>query len=325
MLLPRRRIEGLLETPIAAATNQTRHIDRRGWRRGGDHRLLAGTSSEHAQRDDGDQMAHSVVRHRVRNFGLTAPVSATLGSMTRPASRSRLVTLVHAAIAMLAGVVGVSPAAAQPPVSDRFEKDIVAFEQRDIVSPPPKSEIVFVGSSTIRLWDTAAAFPDLKIINRGFGGSWLSEATQYAHRIIIPYEPRLVVLYAGDNDLAQAYMSENLAFEFEKFVRTIHAKLPQTRILFIGIKPSILRWLTDERFDMANDLIRKICEKDDRLAFVDFGGLMLGWDEKPRTELFVADGLHMTPAGYAIWNAAIRPYLLPPGGPSTGSEGRSTR
>src|SRR5688500_2777521 len=86
-------------------------------------------------------------------------------------------------------VVAAAPAYAQPPAPDRFERDIVAFEERDKVAPPPKGEIVFVGSSTIRLWDTAAAFPDLKIINRGFGGSWLSEATRYADRIIIPYEP----------------------------------------------------------------------------------------------------------------------------------------
>lgn len=208
------------------------------------------------------------------------------------------------------------PALAQTVNLDRFEKDIAAFEERDKASPPPRGEIVFIGSSTIRLWDTAAAFPDLKIINRGFGGSWLAEATRYADRIVIPYEPRLVVLYAGDNDIAQAYLSEQVAFEFEKFVRTIHAKLPRTRILFIGIKPSLLRWLNDDRFDMANDLIRRMCARDDRLAFVDFGDLMLGWDEKPRPELFVADGLHMTPAGYAIWNAAIRPYLLPPAAPA---------
>jgi lysophospholipase L1-like esterase len=222
--------------------------------------------------------------------------------------------LLRCFVLSIMAVVAAAPADAQPPAPDRFEKDIVAFEERDKASPPPRGEIVFVGSSTIRLWDTAAAFPDLKIINRGFGGSWLAEATRYADRIIIPYEPRLVVLYAGDNDIAQAYMSEQLAFEFQRFVRTIHAKLPRTRILYIGIKPSILRWLDDARFDKANDMIREICEKDDRLAFVDFGGLMLGWDEKPRAELFVSDGLHMTPAGYAIWNAAIRPFLLPQAG-----------
>lgn len=215
-----------------------------------------------------------------------------------------------AAAVMLLCTVVVIPAGAQ--VTDRFEADIAAFEAKDKVSPPPKGEIVFVGSSTIRLWDTAAAFPDLKIINRGFGGSVLADAVRYAERIVIPYEPRLVVVYSGDNDIAQGMTSEQVAIEFERFVRVVHARLPQTRILFLGVKPSILRWLQEGRMDMANNLIRAICEKDDRLGFLDLGGAMLGWDEKPRPELFVSDGLHMTAEGYRIWNAVVRPFLLPP-------------
>ena len=203
-------------------------------------------------------------------------------------------------------------AAGQTPPAERFQKEIAAFEAADKASPPPKGEIVFVGSSTIRLWDTAAAFPDLKIINRGFGGSWLADTVRFAERIIIPYEPRLVVVYAGDNDIRDGWTSEQVAIEFEKLVAIIHGKLPRTRILYLGIKPSILRWLYDQRMDNANDLIRAICEKDDRLAFLDIGGVMLGWDEKPRPELFVADGLHLTPEGYRIWNAVVRPFLIQP-------------
>jgi lysophospholipase L1-like esterase len=205
-------------------------------------------------------------------------------------------------------------AAAQNPVAppDRFEKDIAAFEAADKAAPPPKGEIVFVGSSTIRRWDTATAFPDLKIINRGFGGSWLSESVHYAERIVIPYEPRLVVLYAGDNDISAGWTSEQVAIEFERFVSAVHAKLPRTRILYLGIKPSVLRWLQDERMDKANDLIRSMCQKDDRLGFLDIGNVLLGWDEAPRPELFVADGLHLSADGYRIWNAVIRPWLVPP-------------
>jgi lysophospholipase L1-like esterase len=219
----------------------------------------------------------------------------------------------HAPIAAaLAGLLLVAPKiGAQTAPPDRFEKDIAAFEAADKAAPPPKGEIVFVGSSTIARWDTSAAFPDLKVINRGFGGSWLSESVRYAERIVIPYEPRVVVLYAGDNDISQGWMSEQVAFEFEKFVRAIHARLPRTRILYVGIKPSVLRWLTDERMDRANDLIRAMCEKDDRLGFLDLGDVMLGWDEKPRPELFVADGLHLSPEGYRMWNLIIRPFLLP--------------
>ena len=96
---------------------------------------------------------------------------------------------------------------------------------------------------------------------------------------------------------------------YERFVKAVHAKLPQTRILYIGVKPSLLRWMQIDRMRLANQVIRAICERDDRLAFLDFDGLMLGWDEKPLPELFVEDGLHMSPAGYQLWSTVLRPYL----------------
>jgi lysophospholipase L1-like esterase len=201
------------------------------------------------------------------------------------------------------------PALAQQP-PDRWEKYVAAFEAADAASPPPKGEIVFAGSSTIRLWDTASYFPDLKIINRGIVGTELADALRYVDRLVLKHEPRLVVLYAGDNDIGSGKLSEQVAADFERFVKAVHAKLPQTRILYIAVKPSLLRWLQIDRMRLANQVIRAICERDDRLAFLDFDGLMLGWDEKPRPELFVADGLHMSPAGYQLWSTVLRPYLM---------------
>ena len=198
------------------------------------------------------------------------------------------------------------PAAAQ----DRWEKDIAAFEAADLASPPPKGEILFVGSSTIRLWDLKASFPDLKTLNRGFGGSEMQDSTRYVERIVVPYSPRIVVVYAGDNDI-MGTPSEQIVIAFERFVRAVHAKLPDTRILYIGIKPSLLRWNSVDRMRQANAMIRQFCERDDRLGFVDTDNAMLGWDEKPRKELYVADGLHLTPAGYQILTALVRPFLGP--------------
>ena len=192
----------------------------------------------------------------------------------------------------------------------QWDSAIAAFEAADKTSPPPKGEIVFVGSSTIRLWDVAHSFPDLKIINRGFGGSALADSVRYADRIVIPYEPRLVVVYAGDNDISGGMLAEQVAVEFERFVRKVHAKLPQTRILYIAVKPSVLRWTQVYRMRSANEIIRAFCERDDRLAFLDFDSVMLGWDEKPRPELFVADGLHLSTEGYRLWTTIIRPYLV---------------
>jgi lysophospholipase L1-like esterase len=190
-----------------------------------------------------------------------------------------------------------------------WESAIAAFETSDRASPPPTGEIVFVGSSSIRLWDVDRYFPDLKIINRGFGGSQLSDAVRYAERIVIPYKPRIVVVYAGDNDIYGGATSEQVMISFEQFVRIVRAKVPDVRIVFIGVKPSLQRWDVIERMRLANEMIRAYAEHDDNVAFVDVDQAMLGWDEKPRPELFVADGLHLTPAGYELWSVLLRPLL----------------
>jgi len=222
--------------------------------------------------------------------------------------RLGLSTLLASVLALTCAV----PAAAQ---ADRWEKDIAAFEAADRVAPPPKGEIVFVGSSTIRLWDLAASFPDLKAINRGFGGSEMADSTRYVDRIVVPYNPRIVVVYAGDNDI-MGTPSETITIAFERFVRAVHAKLPETKILYIGIKPSLLRWGQVDRMRMANAMIRQFCERDDRLGFVDTDNAVLGWDEKPRKDLYVADGLHLTPAGYQVLTALVRPFLTATSAPS---------
>jgi lysophospholipase L1-like esterase len=105
-------------------------------------------------------------------------------------------------------------------------------------------------------------------------------------------------------------LSEQVSVDFERFVRAVHTRLPETRILYIGIKPSPLRSLQVDRMRLANQVIRTICERDDRLAFLDFDDLMLGWDEKPRRDLYVEDGLHLSPKGYHLWSTVLRPYLV---------------
>ena len=211
------------------------------------------------------------------------------------------------------------PSAAQPGSTqqnpDRWEKYVAAYEAADQSAPPPKGEIVFVGSSSIRRWDTAASFPDLKIINRGIDGTELSDAVRYVDRLVVPYQPRLVVVYAGDNDISAGRTSEQVVVEAERFVSRVRAKLPDARIVFIGVKPSILRWTQVDRMRLVNVMLKAFCERDDRVAYVDVDGAMLGWDEKPRRELFVEDGLHMTPEGYRIWTTLLRPFLVSPSAP----------
>ena len=206
-------------------------------------------------------------------------------------------------------------AGAQPAIpavvtaDERWERALSAFEAADRSTPPPQQGILFVGSSTIQRWDLAKSFPGLTAINRGISGSELTDAVRYVDRLVMPYNPRLIVVYAGDNDIDNGRTSEQVAVEFERFTRRVWARLPQTRIVFIGLKPSILRWSEVHRMRLTNDLVRTFCSLDVRLAFVDVDGPMLGWDERPRKTLFVDDGLHLSPEGYALWNVLLRPFL----------------
>lgn len=217
---------------------------------------------------------------------------------------------------LAAAVVLVATAApAQQAPGGRYEAEVAAFEASDRTSPPPPGGIVFVGSSSIRYWDLPRAFPDLPVINRGLAGSQLADAVRYADRIVIPYKPRTVVLYAGDNDIDGGATSEGVAVQFERLVRVLRARLPDVRIVYIGIKPSLLRWDVIERIRLANALIRAYAAHDDGVAFVDVDQAMLGWDERPRRALFVADGLHLSAEGYQLWTTLLRPLLVAPHAP----------
>jgi lysophospholipase L1-like esterase len=213
-------------------------------------------------------------------------------------------------LALIALTLATAGLSAQSP-AERWIKALAEFDAADRATPPPLGDVLFLGSSTIVSWDTSRAFPGVRTINRGVWSSSLADAVQRIDRLVLPYAPRLIVLYAGDNDINGGATSEQVAVEFERFVFGVQAKLPQTRIVFIGLKPSIQRWSQIYRMRLANTLIREFCEHDDRLAFLDVDGVMLGWDEKPRKDLFVEDGLHLSAQGYQLWNTLLRPFLAP--------------
>jgi lysophospholipase L1-like esterase len=194
---------------------------------------------------------------------------------------------------------------------DRWEPAIQKFEEADKLSPPPQNAIVFIGASSIVRWNLKESFPELgaQAINRGFGGSLAADSTRYADRIVIPYKPRTVVFYAGDNDVEANHTPQQIADDFAAFERKVHAALPTTQIVFISIKPSIRRFPWIEQIKGANALVKQYCATHPNLTFVDIVPQMLGGDGKPIKELLVEDGLHMTPAGYKIWNDALRPIL----------------
>jgi lysophospholipase L1-like esterase len=191
-----------------------------------------------------------------------------------------------------------------------FEKEILAFEASDKTNPPPKDAALFIGSSSIRLWKSLAAdFPKHKVINRGFGGSHISDSVNYAERIAIPYHPRLIVFYAGGNDIHGGKTPERVFADYKAFVAKIHAALPRTRIAYISIAGNPSRWAEVERVKEANRLIEAHTKTDPRLHFINVFPRMLGEDGQPRPEIFVADRLHMNERGYQLWKEIVGPYL----------------
>ena len=209
------------------------------------------------------------------------------------------------------GVIGAPLVVAAEPGENRWETNIRAFEERDKEDPPPKEAILFAGSSSIVGWDLPKYFPDMKTVNRGFGGSQITDSTHFAGRIILPHKPKVIVLYAGDNDIAGGKTPEQVAKDLQAFVKKVHDALPETRILFIAIKPSIARWNLVDAMRDANARIKAITEKDKRLEYVDIDTPMIGKDGKPRPELFKDDGLHLNHEGYLLWTSLVMPYLKP--------------
>jgi lysophospholipase L1-like esterase len=191
----------------------------------------------------------------------------------------------------------------------RWEPSIAKFEMQDRAAPPPQGAVLFVGSSSIVRWDVAKSFPDRAVINRGFGGSQLADSVHFADRIVLKHKPRTVVLYAGDNDITRGKSPERVHADFQAFVKKIHAELPETRILFLAIKPSINRWNLVDKMRQANELIETTCRRDKRLDYVDVFTPMLSENGPPDAEWFVADGLHLSPTGYELWTAILEPHL----------------
>lgn len=193
---------------------------------------------------------------------------------------------------------------------DKWTAQIDAFTKADAVKAPAHGSVVFIGSSSILKWTTVAAdFPFTTVLNRGFGGSELSDTVFYADRIVIPYAPRTVVVYSGENDLQAGKSAEALLADFQAFCAKVHPALPKTQIIFLAVKESPSRAKIREKVLLANKLIAAECAKDSRRTFVDVATPMLDDQGKTRPELFQADMLHMKPAGYAIWTKVLTPYL----------------
>lgn len=192
----------------------------------------------------------------------------------------------------------------------KWEKEISALEAKDREQPPEKGGIVFVGSSSIKLWTSLAEdFPHHRVLNRGFGGSQIADSVHFADRIVIPYEPRMVVLYAGGNDINKGKSPEVVFADFRAFFEKVRAALPQTEIAFISIAGNPKRWAQLEQVKAVNASIKEFLSSKPRATFIDVFPKMLGADGLPLPHIFRDDKLHMNADGYAIWRDVIGPYL----------------
>ncbi len=199
--------------------------------------------------------------------------------------------------------------AQQPP----FYNEVQALLKKDNFEHPAPNSILLTGSSSFTKWtDVQQYFPGYKIVNRAFGGSTIPDLIRYADEVIIPYQPKQVVIYCGDNDLAS---SDNITPEmvrnrFLQLFDHIRHKLPKTHILYVAIKPSPSRERLMPKMVVANMLIEAYLKTAVNAAFADVYHPMLLPNGKANPTLFIEDNLHMNAAGYAIWQKVLKPYLL---------------
>jgi len=223
-------------------------------------------------------------------------------------------------IALALGLSATGLAHAQAPATEpqvpsqvsntAWAADMDAFAKADQATPPPRGGIEFVGSSSIRMWESLAQdFPGQKVFNRGFGGSEVRDSTWYADRIVVPYAPCKVFLYAGDNDLNSGRTPEQVRDDVVAFVQRVHQDLPDTTVDYIAIKPSPSRAHLLPQITAANAMVRGALESMPHTGYTDIHTPMLAADGKPDPALFREDMLHMTAAGYRIWTRVLAPKV----------------
>ena len=194
--------------------------------------------------------------------------------------------------------------------AEYWEKSIKAFETKDAESPPPKGAVLFVGSSSIVFWRSLAEdFAPIPVINRGFGGSQMNHLNYYRNRIVHKYKPKIIVVYEGDNDIAAGLTAGQVLEDYEDFIAYVEDTLPNAKVCFIAIKPSVRREALWPTMSEVNQEMRQRAETQPNLCFFNIGPPMLSETGGPRPELFVSDGLHLNSKGYDIWTETIRPRL----------------
>ena len=195
---------------------------------------------------------------------------------------------------------------------DRFEKAIQKFEKDDAKSMPPQGAVLLTGSSSIRMWHSKLAedLVPLTVIGRGFGGSNTNDLLHYADRVIIKYKPRAVVIYEGDNDVAQGVKPAAILATYKRLLNKIEDDLPGCRVYILSVKPSIKRQAMWPTMVQVNEQLAELADDRRNVTYIDVATPMLGDDGQPRPDLFIKDDLHLNRAGYELWRDTIRPTLV---------------
>jgi len=195
------------------------------------------------------------------------------------------------------------------PDPNRFSRAIARFAEQDSAAVSLSVPVVFTGSSSIGGWDLDTFFPDLHPLNRGFGGSQISDVNYFVDRVVLKYRPSVVVFYAGENDIHAGKRPERVVADFRAFVDTVHAVLPDTDILYLPMKPSPSRLHLWPDMEAGNEQIETLCGNTPHLECLDTATPMLRSDGRPRPEIFGQDSLHMNSTGYTIWSDLVRPEV----------------
>ena len=192
---------------------------------------------------------------------------------------------------------------------NQWLEEFEVFDKLDD-SKPSQNVILFTGSSSIRFWkDPVKDFNNPNILNRGFGGSQIIDLIENFDRIILKYHPKKIVIYSGDNDVQEGKSAEIVYGDFCTLYGMIKAKLPNTELYYIAIKPSLNRWSKVLEMKKANTMINEFLNSKSNAAFVDIFSPMIGIEGKPLNKWFIKDGLHMTDEGYELWTKILRPYI----------------
>ncbi|WP_185817009.1 SGNH/GDSL hydrolase family protein [Hymenobacter metallilatus] len=189
----------------------------------------------------------------------------------------------------------------------QWAAELRAFARQDSLTPPPTKPILFYGSSSIRKWESLRQdFPGRAVLNRGFGGSRFPDALYYFDTLVVAHQPRQVVLYEGDNDIGSGATAQEVFQSFRAFEQLMQQRLPKVPLVFLAIKPSPARWALYPQVQEANHLIREYIQQHPKyLRYVDTATPLLGANGRPQPQFYVADSLHMTPAGYRIWTRVV--------------------